>query len=68
MQNGQTGTSELLNRGEAAAFLRLSAGTLANWQSTGRQKIPFVKLGRRIFYKRGDLKKFIEGKTQNLEG
>lgn len=58
-------TSDLLDRAEAANFLRLSPGTLANWQSTQRRKIPCFKLGKRIFYKECDLKKWLELQAVN---
>ena len=57
--------SELMTRSEAAKYLRLSPGTLANWQSTQRQKIPCLKLGGRIFYRQADLYKWIELKEVN---
>jgi hypothetical protein len=65
MKTQTTSTSELLNRTEAADFLRLTPGTLANWQSTQRQKIPCVKLGGRIFYRVTDLQKWIEQQAIN---
>lgn len=65
MQTQTEKTNELLNRDEAANFLRLSPGTLANWQSTQRQKIPCVKLGGRIFYRATDLQKWIEQNAVN---
>lgn len=65
MQTQNEKTDALLNREEAANFLRLSPGTLANWQSTQRQKIPCIKLGGRIFYRTTDLIKWIEQKTIN---
>jgi len=57
--------SELLDRLEAAAFLRLSPSTLANWQSTQRKKIPCFKLGKRIFYREADLQKWLELQIMN---
>ncbi len=57
--------TELMNRMEAAEFLRLSPGTLANWQSTQRHKIPAIKLGKRIFYRRHELEKWLETRRIN---
>lgn len=57
--------SELLDRLEAAKFLRLSPSTLANWQSTQRKKIPCFKLGKRIFYRESDLAKWLELQIMN---
>ncbi len=58
-------SSALMNRAEAAKYLRLSPGTLANWQSTQREKIPCIKLGGRRFYRQVDLIKWIELKEVN---
>ena len=56
-------TAELIDRKEAAEYLGVSPGTLANWQSTGFRKVPHVKIGKRVRYRISDLAKFIE---QNL--
>ena len=58
-------TSDLLDRAEAAKILRLSPGTLANWQSTQRRKIPCLKLGKRVFYREADLQKWLELQAVN---
>lgn len=48
-------TSELLDEKAAAEFLTCEPGTLSVWRSTGRYQIPFVKVGRRVRYRRSDL-------------
>jgi len=48
------------NRKQAADYLGLSEGTLAVWASTGRYQLPFVKVGRKVFYRQSDLDQFIE--------
>ncbi|MFA0046710.1 helix-turn-helix domain-containing protein [Vibrio sp. 10N.261.51.F11] len=50
----------LINRKQAAEYLGLSEGTLAVWASTGRYQLPFVKVGRKVFYRQPDLDAFIE--------
>ena len=45
---------ELLNFREACEFLGISASALNKWK--GQNKIPFKKLGKRIFFSRQDLK------------
>lgn len=57
--------SELMNRREAAQFLRLNPGTLANWHSTGRYKIPALKLGKRVFYRKHELEQWLETRRVN---
>ncbi len=65
MDTNESRNSELMDREEAAKFLRLSPGTLANWQSTQRQKVPSLKLGKRIFYRKPDLEKWLEQRVIN---
>ncbi|WP_261835666.1 helix-turn-helix domain-containing protein [Vibrio ishigakensis] len=50
----------MLNRNQAAEYLGVSPGTLAVWASTGRYQLPFVKIGRKVFYRVVDLESFIE--------
>jgi len=56
--------SELMTRAEAAEYLRVAPATLACWASNGRHAIPFVKLGSKVCYRRGDLDKWLESRTQ----
>jgi hypothetical protein len=50
-----TAKPELLNNREAAEFLRISPGTLEVWRCLDRYKIPYVRIGTRIYYEMGDL-------------
>jgi len=52
--------SDLMNREEAAEYLRLSPRTLANWQCSGRKKVPCFKVGRLVFYRKPELEKWLE--------
>ncbi len=47
-----------INTPEAACYLRLSLGTLANLVSARR--IPFAKAGRRRVFKKTDLDEYLE--------
>jgi len=58
-------TSDLLNEVQAAVILDTSVGTLQVWRSTGRYKIPFIKIGRNVRYKRADLEAWIESRTRS---
>ena len=49
----------LMNEVAAAAFLTLKVSTLQNKRSKGEPP-EFIKLGRRVFYKREDLERFNE--------
>jgi excisionase family DNA binding protein len=49
---------DLLNQKEAAQALRISIHTLRAW--TFQRKVPVVKLGRRVLYRKKDLEDMIE--------
>ncbi|MBO7920599.1 helix-turn-helix domain-containing protein [Alteromonas sp. K632G] len=46
---------ELLNRNDAADYISVKPQTLSVWATTGRYSLPFVKVGRKVFYRREDL-------------
>jgi excisionase family DNA binding protein len=53
-----------LTRTQAAEYLGLrNADTLAVWATTKRYNLPFVRIGRKVYYRRSDLDKFIERRT-----
>ena len=52
-------TDPLLTRTEAARYLSIAPHTLAVWASGGRMKIPVVKIGRTVRYKKSDLDAFV---------
>lgn len=54
-----TPNDALLTRRQAAALLGIQTGTLAKWHSTGRHRIPVVRMtARSIRYRREDLLAF----------
>ncbi|TVT61104.1 MAG: helix-turn-helix domain-containing protein [Azoarcus sp. PHD] len=55
---------ELLDDKEAAKILDLSPGTLSVWRSTGRYNLPFLKIGRKVRYRRSDLVAWMEKRTR----
>lgn len=55
---------DLLDEKEAAKYLTVEPSTLSVWRSTGRYAIPFVKIGARVRYRRGDLEKWLESRTR----
>ncbi len=55
---------ELLDEHAAAAFLDVSPGTLSVWRSTGRYALPFVKIGRKVRYRRADLAEWLESRAR----
>jgi excisionase family DNA binding protein len=56
--------NNLLDEKEAAVILTVKPETLSVWRSTGRYGIPFVKVGRRVRYRRSDLDKWLETRTR----
>ena len=43
--------SPLMTAEEAAQFLRTTEGTLAVWRCKGTYALPFVRRGRKVFYR-----------------
>jgi hypothetical protein len=60
--------SHLLDEIDAAAALDASPGTLSVWRSTGRYNLPFVKVGRKVRYRAGDLRAFLAERTHTHTG
>lgn len=57
--------NELVNDVVAAAYLKTTRQTLANWRSTKRHVLPYVKIGSLVRYKRKDLEAFVQQQTVN---
>jgi excisionase family DNA binding protein len=53
----------LLSRSEAATYIGVAVQTLACWQSTGRYRIPIVKVGRLVRYRRSTMDAFLQKRT-----
>jgi excisionase family DNA binding protein len=51
-------SSDLLDVEEAAAVLHVKVATVRSWVL--KSKVSYVKLGRRVFLRRGDLEQLIE--------
>ena len=59
---------ELLTPLEAAKILRTTVGVLAVWRSESRLDLPYIKVGRRVFYDRCDLICFLQShKVRRVE-
>lgn len=54
-----------LNRQQAAAYTGLSEATLAQDIVTGRHKIPFFKIGRRVIYQKSYLDAWMQSRLVN---
>jgi len=56
--------ADLLDDKAAAALLDVSPGTLSVWRSTGRYALPFLKIGRKVRYRRADLQAWMDSRTR----
>lgn len=55
----------LLNEKQAALYLGLeNHSTLTVWRSTGKNEIPYCKIGGAVRYKKDDLDNFISSNMQ----
>lgn len=62
LSNFQT---ERLTRKEAAKYLGVSIGFLETDVITHRHRIPYFKVGRRVFYRQRDLNRWLESHAVN---
>ena len=63
IQNTHSSDEELLNRSEAAKLLGVKENTLAVWASSKRYKLPYVKVGRLVRYRKSDVIRFLQQRT-----
>jgi hypothetical protein len=45
-------------------LLRIKPGTLATWASSGRNRLPFYKVGRSVKYLRSDIDNWLASRRQ----
>lgn len=57
-------SGELLDEYQAAIAIDVTPGTLSVWRSTGRYKLPFIKVGRKVRYRRTDLEAWLKARTR----
>jgi excisionase family DNA binding protein len=55
----------VLSTEQAGQYLNLAPSTLTTWRCTHEVALPFVRLGRRIVYRRADLDRFL---AEHVEG
>ena len=58
VENAVPSADELLTVQHATAFLRISTSTL--YQLTSRHEIPFMKRGKRLYFKKEELRQWVE--------
>ena len=49
---------------QAAQFLNVKENTLEIWRSTKRYNLPFIKIGSLVRYKKSDLIRWVDSRTQ----
>jgi len=66
MMQGQSIPSDdpLLDDKAAAKVIDVSPGTWPVWRSTGRYNLPFIKIGRKVRYRRSDLENWLQARTR----
>lgn len=64
LQNLIAAGADLLDDRAAAEMLDVSPGTLSVWRSTGRYNLPFLKIGRKVRYRRGDLQAWMDARVR----
>ena len=57
-------SAELFTPPEAAAYINVREQTLAVWRSSGRYDLRYVRCGRLIRYRKGDLDAWLASRTQ----
>lgn len=65
MSTAPATANELLTVNEAAIYLGVAVQTLHNWRSTGRYRLPCLRVGRLVRYRRSDLDAWLESRKQH---
>lgn len=63
-----TENDDLLSPREAAAMLHMAPATLAIWRCRKRYPLPYVKVGRKVLYRRSDLNAFLARNRVEMAG
>lgn len=63
MTTNSNSSETFLNTEETAEYLKTSVSTLAIWRTTGRYNIPYMKIGRKVFYRKSELEAWLASRT-----
>ena len=55
---------DLIDCQETAEILGISKSALEAWRTTGRYKLPFIKVGRNVRYRRSDVLQWLDSRTR----
>jgi predicted site-specific integrase-resolvase len=64
INNSLSSGGRLLSPIRVAEILGVSVDTLAVWRCTQRYPLPYVKVGRKVMYRREDVERFIVGRIE----
>ena len=59
-------SNPLLNTDCAAAYVGVRPKTLVAWRCNDRYRLPFVRVGRKIYYRISDLEAWLHSRTENF--
>ena len=65
VQNIMQSGFDLIDCQETAEILGISKSALEAWRTTGRYKLPFIKVGRNVRYRRSDVLQWLESRTRS---
>lgn len=57
---------DLMTPQAAAAYLGVEVATLAMWRCTKRYRLPYIKVGRLVHYRKSHLDAFLNARTVDL--
>ena len=60
--------NKFLEPREAAEALEVKTETLQSWRCSGRNNLPYVKIGGKVRYKAYDIQAFIDRNTKTHSG
>lgn len=60
-------TDPLFPPPEAAGYIGVTENTLAVWRCVGRYNIAYIKVGRKVMYRKSVLDAFLESRTRGGE-
>ncbi|HOX59356.1 MAG TPA: helix-turn-helix domain-containing protein [Candidatus Paceibacterota bacterium] len=65
-QSQQSGDDEMMSRQELADWLKVCVGAIDRY--CRKEKLPFIKVGRRVLFRRRDVERWLEKRLKNGEG
>lgn len=63
----QAQADKLLTDAQVAEMIGVSVNTLSTWRCRNTYGLPFLKIGRRVRYKRSDVLAWLETRTRGVQ-